>query len=174
MARKHGFRGTPVRPSSRLSSSAGIFEKRGDPMVSPREGLQNYGRNLETENPDYDRFFARVAHDQLKPPILKPSQVDKGNAFRSRVGNDNYDAQRVATNIVLSMRGNMRKAEGKVIEHTPLTATERGLISCPYNCGLTSKDSRKISEHLRNEGRHADCRLSPEERERKRRRERNG
>ena len=168
MARKHGFSGTPVRPSNRPSSMGGIFEKRGDPMVSPREGLEKFGRNLETENPDYDRFFAKVARDQLKP-----SQVDKGNAFRKLTAKDNYDPQKAAANIVLKMRSKMREKEPTdLAQH--LQNRGKDLIYCPYKCGFSSRDSHQVTVHLRNEGRHADCRLSPEERDRKRRRERNG
>lgn len=33
-----------------------MFEDRGDPWVSPREGLEGFGRNLNTEDPDLDRY----------------------------------------------------------------------------------------------------------------------
>ena len=75
-------------------------------MVSPREGQEKFGRNLETENPDYDRYFAKLATD-----LLKPEQIDKGNAFRKRNVVDRYDPQRAAANIVMSMNKKMRKRE---------------------------------------------------------------
>lgn len=93
MAKKHGFRGTPVKPSLTLSSVAGIFERRGDPMITAREGREKFGRNLDTENPDYDQFFASRA-------VLKPGQVDRGNAFRKLArGPQNVDPQQRAANI---------------------------------------------------------------------------
>lgn len=72
MSRKHGFRGTPVRPSDRPGTMGRVFETRGDPLVSPKEGREKFGRNLDTENPDYDRMFAPIARD-----LLKPQQVDR-------------------------------------------------------------------------------------------------
>lgn len=138
MGKKHGFRGTPVRPSPIPSSVSGIFERRGDPLVSEREGREKFGRNLETENPDYDRYFAKLAVD-----LLKPEQIDKGNAFRKKVA-EPKDPQREATNIVLSMRNKMRKHEPVEIKDQAKDAT----IACPYRCGFVAHDSRKVKQHL--------------------------
>jgi hypothetical protein len=82
MARKHGFRGTPVRPPKGPATIGRVFEQRGDPMVSPREGREKYGRNLETENPDFDRYFAEDAMRRRDVQVLKPSQIAKGTEFR--------------------------------------------------------------------------------------------
>lgn len=108
MGKKHGFRGTPVRPSPRPGTMGRIFETRGDPMVSQKEGMKDpeYRRNLETENPDYDRMFAPLARD-----LLKPQQVDKANAFRKLSAKDTYDPQRKAAQIMLETRAKVRKAE---------------------------------------------------------------
>jgi hypothetical protein len=43
------------------ATNASVFQKRGDPWVSEREGLSNYGRNLMTEDPDFDRYFAKTS-----------------------------------------------------------------------------------------------------------------
>lgn len=103
MSKKHGFRGTPVRPSPRPGTMGRVFETRGDPLVSPKEGQKNYGRNLETENPDYDRFFAPIARD-----LLKPEQVDKTRAL-GKLNVKKDDPQRRATAIVMSMRKKMNR-----------------------------------------------------------------
>lgn len=112
MGKKHGFRGTPVRPSSRMSSVGGIFERRGDPMVSAREGQEKYGRNLETENPEYDRYFAEnKERERAANQLLKAAQIDIGNAFRkASKPSSQYDPQRAAANAVLKMEREMRKA----------------------------------------------------------------
>lgn len=110
MARKHGFRGTPVRPPKTPSSIGGIFERRGDPMVSAREGREKYGRNLESEDPDFDRYFAEEnARFKAASEALKPSQIDKGQAFRKAMAKP-YDPQRAAANAVMKMDREMRKA----------------------------------------------------------------
>lgn len=106
MSKKHGFRGTPVRPSPRPGTMGRVFETRGDPMATDKEGRKNYGRNLETENPDYDRMFAPLARD-----LLKPQQVDKANAFRKLSAKDTYDPQRKAAQIMLETRAKVKKAE---------------------------------------------------------------
>lgn len=105
MAKKHGFRGTPVRPAG-VSGMGRIFDQRGDPMVTNKEGIKLFGRNAETENPDMDRFFAGVARD-----LLKPSQVDKTSALAKVTAKDNYDPQRKAAQIMLETRAKVRKAE---------------------------------------------------------------
>lgn len=138
MARKHGFRGTPTKPSKTMSSVGGIFERRGDPMVSDKEGKTKFGRNLETENPDYDRYFAQIATD-----LLKPSQIDKGNAFRKRNAKP-YDPQREAANIMQVMRKKMRQSEPIEVQ----SVKSESFIPCPYHCGFTAHDSRKVKQHL--------------------------
>lgn len=116
MARKHGFRGTPVKPPKTPSSIGGIFERRGDPMVSSREGREKYGRNVETENPDYDRYFAEnKMRETAANRLLKAGQVDKGNAFRkANKVHKGYDPQRAAANAVLKMERDMRKSQVNV------------------------------------------------------------
>jgi len=106
MAKKHGFRGTPVRPSGSPSSMGRIFEQRGDKMVTAREGIKDFGRNPESENPDLDRYFAGIARD-----LLKPQQVDKTNALAKLAAKDSYDPQRRAAQIMLETRNKVRKAE---------------------------------------------------------------
>lgn len=115
MARKHGFKGTPLRPPKGVGTMGRVFDQRGDPMVSAREGREKYGRNLSTENPDFDRYFAEDAAKEREREAafksLKPSQVDKGNAFRSSVAKGaNTDPQRAAANVVLKMDAEMRLA----------------------------------------------------------------
>lgn len=109
MARKHGFRGTPVRPPKGPATVGGIFDRRGDPMVSPREGQEKYGRNLDTENPDFDRYFAEDAQRAKAAQSLKPAQVDTGNAFRRAV-KASPDPQRAAANVIMRMEREMRKS----------------------------------------------------------------
>jgi hypothetical protein len=46
----------PYRQRVTSSSNSSLFEKRGDPWVSQRQGLEDYGRILGTENPDLDCF----------------------------------------------------------------------------------------------------------------------
>lgn len=114
MSKKHGFRGTPVRPSPRPGTMGRVFETRGDPMATDKEGRKNYGRNLETENPDYDRMFTQRAEDVFAPlarDLLKPQQVDKANAFRKLTAKDTYDPQRKAAQIMLETRAKVKKAE---------------------------------------------------------------
>lgn len=109
MARKHGFRGTPVKPSLTPSSVAGIFERRGNPLVSAREGREKFGRNIETENPDLDQYFAERA-------VLKPSQIDKGNAFRKHRAalSANPDPQMKALQIHRKYQKRLERATVKV------------------------------------------------------------
>lgn len=106
MARKHGFRGTPVRPASNPSGMGRIFEQRGDKMVTDREGIKDFGRNPESENPDMDRYFATLARD-----LLKPAQIDKTHALAKLASKPSYNPQRRAAQIRLETIAKMRKAE---------------------------------------------------------------
>lgn len=111
MGKKHGFRGTPLRPSKLASGMGRMFDARGDPMVSPREGREKFGRNLETENPDFDRYFAEDrAREDAVNAALKASQIDKGNAFRKALVKQPSVRQRAA-NVILAMEKEMRKSK---------------------------------------------------------------
>lgn len=79
-------------------------------MVSPREGREKFGRNLETENPDFDRYFAEDAQRQKAAQVLKPSQVAKGNAFAKAFGTGSPSLQRKAANIIQKMNREIRKS----------------------------------------------------------------
>lgn len=64
-----------MRP--RYTSNAGIFAKRGDPWVSQREGVKDFLRNPETENPEYD-FDHRFHHagSVMGKPTVAPKRVE--------------------------------------------------------------------------------------------------
>jgi len=128
MGRKHGFRGTPVRPPRGPATIGRVFEQRGDPMVSAREGREKYGRNLDTEDPDFDRYFAEDRARERAAQILKPSQLDKGNAFRKSVGTGSakIDPQRKALNIVLKMNADMRRSTVNVAEKQKIEKPTKG------------------------------------------------
>lgn len=112
MGKKHGFKGTPVRPSSSPSTMGRVFESRGL-GTSKRDAekfARSVGRNLETENPDMDRYFARLASD-----LLRPEQIDRTNEGKKRnallEGRKDYDPQRKAAQIMLETRAKVRKAQ---------------------------------------------------------------
>ena len=110
MGRKHGFRGTPVRPPRGPATIGRVFEQRGDPMVTAREGREKFGRNLDTEDPDFDRYFAEKRQEELREErlasaLLKPHQVDKGESFRKSIASRST-AQELADKI--RARGNNR------------------------------------------------------------------
>ena len=125
MGRKHGFRGTPVRPSPIPSSVGGIFERRGDPLVSSREGREKYGRNLETEDPDFDRYFAEDVAREWGARLLKPKQIAKGEEFR-KANVKPATAQQLAHNILMRRKQANRATHVVVEEPQPNTGTVRG------------------------------------------------
>lgn len=139
MGRKHGFRGTPVRPSPVPSSSSRVFERRGDPLVTAREGREKFGRNVETENPDLDQYFASRAE------LLRPEQIARGNEFRKSIARQPSPQFR-AYQTLAKMNRELAKAERGTQEcREPKDAV---FIYCPY-CAFRAKDSRKVSAHLR-------------------------
>lgn len=60
----------------RYSSNSDIFRRRGNPWVSRREGENDFGRILETENPEMDQF-TRARKAEPKPPFVSPSPTAK-------------------------------------------------------------------------------------------------
>jgi hypothetical protein len=58
--------------SPKMGSNFKIFEDRGDPWVSPREGREKFGRNTNSENPDVDSvLFAKKATKVGPPAVVK-------------------------------------------------------------------------------------------------------
>ena len=105
-----------LRP--RYASNSGIFEKRGDPWVTKREGVRDYARNLETEDPEYD--FDRRFHS-TQNAIGKPRQAVERKEYREpRPVKADDPARRKAS---ILRRVNMSIArQGKVIgEDAPAT-----------------------------------------------------
>lgn len=112
MGKKHGFKGTPVRPSG-PNTMGRVFESRGlgTSARDQERFARSVGRNLETENPDMDRYFARLASD-----LLRPDQIDRTNEGKKRNallsgGGPNYDPQRKAAQIMLETRRKVREAQ---------------------------------------------------------------
>lgn len=74
----------------RMKTNALIFEKKGNPWVSQKEGEKLFGRNLETENPDLDCFlFAKKRQKDTRPeiagiPIVKAKKKEVRTADASR------------------------------------------------------------------------------------------
>lgn len=63
----------------RMPNMGQVFERRGDPLVSPREGLSGYGRVVEIENVDHDAENQRLSSAywdrKLKEELAKAQTV---------------------------------------------------------------------------------------------------
>jgi hypothetical protein len=61
------------------SSNARLFAKRGDPWVSRKEGIKDFGRNPETEDAefDFDHRFHKTGSAFGKPKPAEPRKVHK-------------------------------------------------------------------------------------------------
>lgn len=69
------------KSKGKYSSNASIFARRGDPWVSRKEGERDFQRNLETENPDFDRFVRAKPVKERKPFIdPKPEPIERDYA----------------------------------------------------------------------------------------------
>lgn len=69
-----------------ISSMGRIFEERGDPLVTFREGVKDYGRNLLTEDPDRDRYLV-AAKALFKPKYVDPPSKERKADAASRLAN---------------------------------------------------------------------------------------
>lgn len=68
---------------SGFSSNANVFAKRGDPWLSRREGVEDYSRDPETEDAEYD-FDHRFHHS--RDAIGKPRLAPKREPYRDPKG----------------------------------------------------------------------------------------
>lgn len=70
----------PVMPSN-----SRIFARRGDPWVSQKEGRRDFGRFLESENPDYDcDVFAEHPKQRHERGSDKPIEPEMSEGMKSR------------------------------------------------------------------------------------------
>lgn len=101
----------------RVSSNARLFEKRGDPWVSEREGQEKFGRNLNSENPDFDQYFARKAteRDRYIDPPGTPIVADE---------------RRLKAAALYQMHKNMREHDGRLIKVKASRAPFRPCFGC--------------------------------------------
>lgn len=90
------------------SSNSGIFARRGNPWVSKKEGIKDFGRNPETEDPEYD--FDHRYHktgETFGKPIVAPVKTE---AIEPRpVKETEADFARRKANIMLSFRRGQRE-----------------------------------------------------------------
>lgn len=100
----------------KYSTNSGVFAKRGDPWVSDRQGLEEFGRVLETEDPDFDAMV-RAKKAVPKAPYVDPKPAPRVNDF-----------QRQKTNAILAMRRNIRQAENNPVS---IEAANRPFRPCP-------------------------------------------
>lgn len=89
----------------KYSTNSGIFAKRGDPWVSERQGLEDFGRVLATENPDFDAAV-RAKRVEKKERYVDPKPP----------GKPKEDFARRKANIIATMRRELREAENNVVE----------------------------------------------------------
>lgn len=68
-----------------MSSMASIFEDRGDPWVTEKEGIKLFGRNVVTENPDRDQYAAAKA--LFKPVYVDPPKTEQKTTEHRRLAN---------------------------------------------------------------------------------------
>lgn len=108
----------------RYASNSGIFEKRGDPWVTRREGVRDFGRNLDTE--DADRDFDHRFHDTgfgPKQAAPHPERTTERPAPRDD------DFQRRKANIARRMNSSINARAPRAINSAPVQAF-RTCVEC--------------------------------------------
>lgn len=112
--------------SSGYSSMGRIFEQRGDPMVTQREAIRDYGRNPETEDPEYD--FDHRFH-KTGSSFGKPRQAVERVEHRDPVPvKQEDDSARRRANIMLVMRRKQREHANGL---NRVAEAQRGFHPCP-------------------------------------------
>lgn len=73
-----------------------MFERRGDPWLTPREAMAEYKRDLSREDPDFDRYYY-AGKPKPRPSYTPPKGVAVKPTYERR-----------AVNIVLKGRAKMK------------------------------------------------------------------
>jgi hypothetical protein len=115
-----GIKGT-LRPN--YSTNSGIFEKRGDPWVTTREGVKDFGRNIETE--DAERDFAYRHFDTAFGPKPAKPHVE---AKEQRPTKSDDDPERRKASIARRMQMAMNRRSAGTIK---VDAPTRTFNPCP-------------------------------------------
>lgn len=113
-----------MRP--RYSSNSGIFEKRGDPWSTEREGIRDFNRNPETENAEYD--FDHRFHETGNA-FGKPAVAPERREYRDPMPERINDAARRKASIARRMNAAIA-SHSKVTEVLPPTRTFRPCGGC--------------------------------------------
>jgi hypothetical protein len=100
-----------------ISSNSRLFEKRGDPWVSEKEGQERFGRNLNSENPDFDQYFANRASEKEK------YQDPRGSPIVA-------DEHRLKAAAVYKMHKDMREHSGRFVKVTGHATPFRPCFGC--------------------------------------------
>jgi hypothetical protein len=86
-----------------MSSSAGMFARKGDPWVTGREGERDYNRQVEVENPDMDADrqrherisrFSKEFQDRVHKPIDAKMTMREAIETERSVRLDGYQAEK--------------------------------------------------------------------------------
>jgi hypothetical protein len=102
-----GKKGIHINSRPILSSSAGAFEKRGDKWVTDKEGVREYGRNLDTENAERDWWFAYNGDTQHTSARLSSPRVEQLGAKGQSSSRDRQVIARL--NIATDLKRQMRE-----------------------------------------------------------------
>jgi hypothetical protein len=93
----------------RVSTSFGAFEKRGDPWINRREQERDFGRNLETENPERDWWNLYTGDIQATAARVAGLKLFGGEPDKRTGERSSRDPERIrAVNIVRTMKEEMR------------------------------------------------------------------
>lgn len=103
---------------SNYSSNSRIFARRGDPWISRREGESQFGRNLETEEPELDQFL-RAKKAPERPKYVDPPAPGISDTFAKR-----------KAEIVRKMNVEMRAVSHRTVELNEARISFRPCPSC--------------------------------------------
>lgn len=128
----------------RYSSNAGIFEKRGNPWVSRREGETKFGRNLETEDAEYD-FDHRYHQTETvgKPRMAEPRPVYRDPVRTPKVA----DFATRKANALRKMRNDMNARSHNMVSVSPHSYTFKPCPDCRHaSCATKMRCSFPLGE----------------------------
>lgn len=100
-----------------FASNSDLFAKRGDPWITQREGIKDFGRNPETEDPEYDFDHRFHSTGTFGKPSQAPKRVDHRDPLPD-YDKEIADIQRHKASISrrMQMRINRRRAGTEVKE----------------------------------------------------------
>lgn len=114
----------------RYSSNSGMFAKRGDPWISRKEGIKDFGRNPDVEDAEYDfdHRFHTTEGLSFGKPLVAPKREEHFDPIPKKSTEPDY--ARLKANALVRMHQSLRGSQPRMVKVAPRAAAFRACAGC--------------------------------------------